>query len=100
MDCGVVMKRRILKQTPAGFAIPKLVRTRAYHEQLVAVGAASFARIFRCEPCCQKPLDAERVTRQIRLAWMQEMAVAGKSLTQRKVALKACESLRVTGEVN
>jgi len=115
MDCGCVMRRRVFKKVAIVDAqknllgyqtdeqgntvvVPHLVRTRQYHEQKVLLNDGSFARIFRCQACSQKPLDHEKLSRQLKLAWMEEMSAHGKSLTQRKAALKAFEHLRVTGE--
>jgi hypothetical protein len=115
MDCACVMKRRVLKkiavvdaqknflgyqtdQDGNALVVPHLVRTPKYHEQHIALSDGSFARIFRCVDCCQVPLDHDKLTRQIKLAWMEEMTACEKTLAQRKHVLKSCEHIKVTGE--
>jgi len=114
MDCGVPMKRRVLrkqaivdeKKNLLGYVtdeagnrvvVPILVRTRHFHEQKVSTGSNSFARIFRCKECSSVPVDKDKLTRQIKLAWVEEMTFAGKSLSDKKRHLKANERMAVRG---
>lgn len=114
MDCGGVMRHRVYKRVPVvdrqkktllGYqldgqgrpvVVPVLIRTPLYHEQEVQL-VDSFARLFRCVECCKRPLDAEKVTRQIKLAWIEEMTAAQRSLTDKKDVLKQHADLQVTG---
>lgn len=92
------MRRRIWKEVSPGKVTARMVRTPDHAEQKVDMNDGSFARIYRCKACSRLPLKLDKLTRQIKLAWMEEMTACGKTLTQRKETLDKLDHLKVKGE--
>ena len=85
MDCSVPMVRRHWTGDPPR---ARMIRTRHFHQQDVVLENGSTATIFRCESCSAKPLNLADVSRQIRLAWVEELTATGASVSERARLLR------------
>lgn len=94
------MRRRIFRKVGAAedgtaIAVPRMVRTRHYAEQPVALSDGSAAIVFRCRDCQKTPVDQKKLMRQIKLAWVEEMTVADRGMKDKKDVIARTKELRI-----
>lgn len=106
------MKRRILKKLTKvdehknflGYVtdalgnvvvVPRMVRTPEYAEQQVTLSDGSSAIVFRCKNCQQTPIESKKLARQIKLAWIEEMSVAEKSMKDKRDVVARTKDLEI-----
>lgn len=113
MDCDCCMSRRVFRKLKKvdeqknflGYVtdeqgnvvvVPHMLRTAEYAEQQVTLSDGSSSVVFRCKGCQEKPVDGVKLARQIKLAWVEEMTAAQKTLKEKQDVIARTKTLEVS----